>query len=234
MKTSVVVFPGSNCDQDVIRAISQTTGDAVQKVWHGESALPEQTDLVVLPGGFAYGDYLRCGAMAATSPVMKAVRSHAERGGLVMGICNGFQVLTETRLLPGALLQNNCLHFLCKPVKLRVERSDSAFTGHYKTGEVITIPIAHNEGRYTIDAQGLARLEGQGQVLLRYCNDAGDADNASNPNGAMNNIAGITNEAGNVLGLMPHPERYSDLLLGGDDGRRFWTSIQSWLEGGRG
>lgn len=232
MRSAVAVFPGSNCDTDVVKALRQTTGGPVIKVWHGDETLPD-VDLVVLPGGFSYGDALRCGAMASLSPLMGAIKEFAARGGLVMGICNGFQMLTETRLLPGALLQNDCLHFLCKPVTLRVERNDTAFTGHFAPGEVLTIPIAHNEGRYTMGEQELKALEARGGVLLRYCDKSGEATPKSNPNGAAANIAGVINEAGNVLGLMPHPERYSEALLGGTDGRRFWTSIESWLEGRR-
>lgn len=232
MKSAVVVFPGSNCDQDVVKAIEFVTGTPVIKVWHKDSQLPSHIDLVVLPGGFAYGDYLRCGAMAATSVIMKPVIDFAKRGGLVLGICNGFQVLTESQMLPGALLQNDCLHFICKPVKLRVERTDLPFTSGYKKGEVLTIPIAHNEGRYVCSSSTLKAIEDNGQVVFRYCSDAGEVVPEANPNGALNNIAGIVNERGNILGMMPHPERYSDALLGGTDGQRMWTSIQIWLEGG--
>ncbi len=232
MKTAVVVFPGSNCDQDVISAIEAVTGTEVVRAWHKAPQLPAGTDLVVLPGGFSYGDYLRCGAMAATSAAMKAVRAHADRGGLVLGICNGFQVLTETHMLPGALLQNDCLHFVCKAVTIRAERDDLAFTLNYRAGQVLTIPIAHNEGRFVCDAETLARIEDRGQVVFRYCDDQGNATPESNPNGALHNIAGIVNERGNVLGMMPHPERYSDALLGGTDGCAMWTSIGRWLEKG--
>lgn len=232
MKTAVVVFPGSNCDQDALKATAALPGCQSVSVWHKDSALPEGTDLVILPGGFSYGDYLRCGAMAATSAIMGAVRDFAAKGGLVLGICNGFQVLTEARMLPGALLANECMHFLCKPVTIRVERNDLPFTNRYGKGRVLTIPIAHNEGRYTIDAEGLKRLEGDGLVAFRYCDARGEATPESNPNGALGNIAGIVNEKGNVLGMMPHPERCSDALLGGTDGAGFWTSVKSWLEGG--
>ncbi|MDY3867763.1 MAG: phosphoribosylformylglycinamidine synthase subunit PurQ [Pyramidobacter sp.] len=232
MKTAVVVFPGSNCDQDAVKAVSTVTGTPVVTVWHQETSLPDGTDLVVLPGGFSYGDYLRCGAMAANSAIMSAVKAHAARGGLVIGICNGFQILTETHLLPGALLMNDCMHFLCKTVALRIERDDLPFTLDYAKGEVINIPIAHNEGRYYVSAEELKRLEGEGRVAFRYCESDGTVSPAANPNGALNNIAGVVNERGNVLGLMPHPERYSDALLGGTDGSRFWTSVKRWLEGG--
>ncbi|EEX48225.1 MULTISPECIES: phosphoribosylformylglycinamidine synthase subunit PurQ [Jonquetella] len=229
MRSAVAIFPGSNCDTDVIKALHQVTGGPVVTAWHGQSELPE-TDLVVLPGGFSYGDYLRCGAVAAHSPLMNSIKDFAARGGLVLGICNGFQMLTETRLLPGALLQNECIHFVCKPVTLRVERTDTPYTGHFSAGQVITIPIAHNEGRFTIAPDELKRLNERRGVVLRYCTAAGETTEESNPNGATENIAGIVNEAGNVFGLMPHPERFTDSLLGGDDGRRFWTSIESWLE----
>ena len=232
MKTAVVVFPGSNCDQDALKATSALPGFESVRVWHKDTALPDRTDLVILPGGFSYGDYLRCGAMAANSSIRQAVRDFAARGGLVLGICNGFQVLTESRMLPGALLANDCMHFLCKPVTIRVERNDLPFTLNYRKNEVLTIPIAHNEGRYYIDTEGLKRLEGEGLVAFRYCNAAGNVTPESNPNGALNNIAGIVNKNGNVLGMMPHPERYSDPLLGGSDGSRFWTSVKTWLEGG--
>lgn len=233
MKTAVVVFPGSNCDQDAVKAAGALPGCSAVTVWHKESALPAGVDLVILPGGFSYGDYLRGGAMAANSAIMGAVRDFAAKGGLVLGICNGFQILTECRLLPGALLQNDCGHFVCKPVTLRVERADLPFTNEYRKGEVVTIPIAHGEGRYYVDPEGLKELEGEGLVAFRYCDAAGNASAESNPNGALHNIAGIVNKRGNVLGLMPHPERYSDALLGGTDGARFWTSVKNWLEGGR-
>lgn len=232
MKTAVVVFPGSNCDQDALKAAGAVLDSVAVPAWHKDSSLPEGTDVVIIPGGFSYGDYLRCGAMSAHSSIMNAVKDFAAKGGPVIGICNGFQVLTESRLLPGALLANNCLHFICKPVQLRVERNDLPFTLQYAKHEVITIPIAHGEGRFFIDAEGLKRLEGEGQVAFRYCDAAGALTDEANPNGSLNNIAGIINEKGNVLGMMPHPERYSDPLLGGNDGARFWTSVKQWLEGG--
>ncbi len=232
MKTAVVVFPGSNCDRDAVKAAGALSGCDAVTVWHKDTSLPSGTDLVILPGGFSYGDYLRCGAMAANSAIVRAVKDFAARGGLVLGICNGFQVLTESRLLPGALLANDCQHFVCKPVTIRVERDDLPFTLDYEKGEVVTIPIAHNEGRYYIDPEGLKALETEGRVAFRYCDASGAATPESNPNGSLDNIAGIVNERGNVLGLMPHPERYSDPLLGGCDGARFWTSVKKWLEGG--
>lgn len=222
MKVAVVVFPGSNCDRDVVKAVKHVTGDVPELTWHCDRSLPEGTDLVVLPGGFSYGDYLRCGAMAHTAPIMTDVRRHADRGGLVMGICNGFQILTESRMLPGALLVNRDLDFICKVVQLKVERTDTAFTGDYSKGQVISIPIAHHEGRYHLPEEELKLLEERGQVVFRYSGE--------NPNGALNDIAGIVNEGGNVLGLMPHPERYSDGLLGGDHGAPVWTSLKKWIE----
>ena len=233
MKTAVVVFPGSNCDQDAVKAAGAVSGGSAVTVWHKDSVLPAGTDLVILPGGFSYGDYLRSGAMAANSAIMNAVIEFANKGGLVLGICNGFQILTESRLLPGALLQNDCQHFVCKPVTLRVERADLPFTLDYKKDEIVTIPIAHGEWRYYVDPEGLKVLEGEGRVAFRYCDACGNITAESNPNGALNNIAGIVNERGNVLGLMPHPERYSEDLLGGSDGAKFWTSVKKWLEGGR-
>ncbi|MCF4113449.1 MULTISPECIES: phosphoribosylformylglycinamidine synthase subunit PurQ [Dethiosulfovibrio] len=222
MNVAVVVFPGSNCDRDVVKAIKYATGDEAELVWHGETELPGETDLVVLPGGFSYGDYLRCGAMAHTAPIMADVKRHADRGGLVLGICNGFQVLTESKMLPGALLVNRDLAFICRPVEISVERDDTAFTSGYEKGQVITVPIAHYEGRYHLPEDELELLEKRGQVAFRY--------SGGNPNGALNDIAGIYNEGGNVLGMMPHPERYSDRAVGGDDGLPMWLSIKRWIE----
>lgn len=222
MKVAVVVFPGSNCDRDVVKAVKHVTGDVPKLVWHSDPTLPEGTDLVVLPGGFSYGDYLRCGAMAHTAPIMTDVRRHADRGGLVMGICNGFQILTEARMLPGALLVNRDLNFICRTVNLKVERTDTPFTEDYSLDQIIPIPIAHQEGRYHLPEEELKLLEKKGQVVFRYAGE--------NPNGALNDIAGIVNEKANVLGMMPHPERYSDTLLGGDLGAPVWTSLKKWIE----
>jgi phosphoribosylformylglycinamidine synthase len=231
MNAAVVVFPGSNCDRDVIHALEKVSLIPTRAVWHKESSLPENTDLVVLPGGFSYGDYLRCGAMAARSPIIDAVRGHAERGGLVLGICNGFQVLTETGLLPGALLANSSLEFICRRCLLRVERNDTPFTNCFKKGEIVQFPIAHHEGLYFLPEKELSELEANGQVVFRYAALDGSAGADQSPNGALNGIAGIVNRHGNVLGLMPHPERASESLLGGADGLGMWTSIKSWLEG---
>jgi len=217
MKSAVIVFPASNCDRDAQTALKQLTGKDPHMVWHQDSALPD-VDLVVLPGGFSYGDYLRCGAMASQSAVMKAVKAHAEKGGAVVGICNGFQVLTETQMLPGALMRNADLKFVCRPVKLTVEETQSAFTRKYSKGQEISIPVAHGEGNYFADDETLNRLEGENRVAFRYAE--GD-----NPNGSARNIAGILNEKRNVLGLMPHPERVVDPLLGGEDGKALFQSL---------
>jgi phosphoribosylformylglycinamidine synthase len=215
MKSAVIVFPASNCDRDAATALKDMTGNAPAMVWHQDNELPE-VDLVVLPGGFAYGDYLRCGAMAAQSQVMKAVKAHAEKGGAVLGICNGFQVLTESGLLPGALMRNAGLKFVCKPVTLSVEETQSAFTRKYEKGQSVTFPVAHGEGNYYADGDTLDRLEGEGRVMFRY---------QDNPNGSARDIAGILNQKRNVLGLMPHPERMVDPTTGGSDGRALFQSL---------
>ncbi|GLI97624.1 phosphoribosylformylglycinamidine synthase subunit PurQ [Sphingobium sp. BS19] len=220
MKSAVIVFPGSNCDRDLAVAFEQITGTAPAMVWHGDSALPEGIDLIGVPGGFSYGDYLRSGAMAARSPVMQAVAQAAERGTFVFGVCNGFQVLTETGLLPGALMRNAGIHFVCRDVKLTVDNTQSAFTAKYEAGETITIPVAHHDGNYFADDATLDRLEGEGRVAFRY---------AENVNGSARNIAGILNDAGNVLGMMPHPERMIEPAHGGTDGRRLFEGLVEGL-----
>ncbi len=220
MKVGVVVFPGSNCDHDVHHAFSEVLGTEAELLWHGDETI-RQCDLVVLPGGFAYGDYLRAGALAALSPVMAAVRRHAREGGLVLGICNGFQVLLEAGLLPGAMRRNRGLRFLCQDVYLRVERTDLPFTSRLRVGEVLRLPIAHAEGNYEDAPERLDGLEERRQVVFRYCRPDGSLhpfEEETNPNGAARAIAGITNERGNVLGLMPHPERAVEALLGNTDG----------------
>lgn len=228
MKAAVIVFPGSNCDRDVAVALERVTGFSAKMVWHAETDLAG-FDLIVVPGGFAYGDYLRCGAMAAHSPVMREVVARAEAGVAVLGICNGFQVLTEAGLLPGALMRNAALRFVCKDVFLKVETSDSPFTRIYRRGEVIRIPIAHNEGNYFADEETLERLFEEDRVAFRYCSTAGQPDVVANPNGSQRNIAGILNERRNVLGLMPHPERLAEPALGGTDGRGLFESLVAAL-----
>ena len=223
MKSSVIVFPGSNCDRDALTVL-QMTGCAPQKVWHADSELPE-CDLVVVPGGFSYGDYLRSGAMAARSPIMKEVIAHANSGKLVIGICNGFQILTESGLLEGTLMRNQNLKFICKDVYLRVENNQTSFSRKYTAGQVINVPIAHHDGNFFADSNTLKSLEDNAQIAFRYCDAKGNINEASNPNGSLSNIAGIYNKAKNVLGMMPHPERHSELLLGGTDGRAIFESL---------
>ncbi len=224
MKFSVLRFPGSNCDQDCVHALNAIPGASAEYVWHKDTSLAG-FDAVVVPGGFSYGDYLRCGAIARFSPIMKAVGEFAAGGGPVIGICNGFQILCECGLLPGALVRNRDLHFVCEHVSLRVERDDSQFTRAAAAGQILNIPIAHGEGCYFADEATLDRLRANGQVLLRYCDPSGQASDASNPNGSRDNIAGIRNEAGNVFGLMPHPERACDPLLGSTDGLAIFQGI---------
>ena len=220
VKFGVIVFPGSNCDRDVAYVTQSLLQQPTRMVWHEESDVSD-LDVIIVPGGFSYGDYLRCGAIARFSPAMQATIKHAEQGKLVLGICNGFQVLTEAGLLPGALVRNRDLHFICDRVPLRVERTDLPWTQHYQKGAVITLPIAHGEGNYYADAETLADLEANGQIVFRYTTDAP----SSNPNGSLNNIAGICNRQGNVLGMMPHPERASDPMLGGTDGMQLFEGI---------
>ncbi len=224
MQSAVIVFPGSNCDRDVF-TIMEAQALNPRTVWHDDASLPEGLDLVVLPGGFSYGDYLRCGAMAARSPIMQDVIRFAERGGHVLGICNGFQILCESGLLPGTLMRNNHLKFHCKETMLRVETNDSAFTSKYARGELINLPVAHAEGNYFADAETLKALNDNHQIAFRYADASGAVNAATNPNGACENIAGITNKGKNVLGLMPHPERHSDPALGGVDGARMFQSL---------
>jgi phosphoribosylformylglycinamidine synthase len=226
MRWAVLQFPGSNCDQDVVHVLKNVFGQEVDLVWHKETALGG-ADAVVLPGGFSYGDYLRCGAIARFSPVMPAVKEAAAQGKIVLGICNGFQILCEAGLLPGVLIRNASLHFRCETRAVRVENAASRFTSEYRAGQVLQIPIAHGEGNYVADDVTLQSLFAHGQVLFAYCDAQGRVTPEANPNGAARNIAGIMNRAGNVLGLMPHPERASELILGSDDGRGVFESILS-------
>jgi phosphoribosylformylglycinamidine synthase len=223
LRASVIVFPGSNCDRDVKTALEAITGFPVKMVWHGDASVPS-SDLIVLPGGFSYGDYLRCGAMAAHSPIMRDVIAKAKAGTPVLGICNGFQILCESGLLPGVLMRNRSLHFICRDVHLNVENDSSFFTNCYRKGEVIRVPIAHAEGNYFADDETLDRLEGEGQVVFRYSDAEGNVSPETSPNGAQRNIAGITDSTGRVLGMMPHPERLYEKALGGTDGRRVFES----------
>ena len=225
MKSAVVVFPGINRERDMARALKLASGNETQMVWHADTVLPAGIDLVVVPGGFSYGDYLRCGAIAARAPVMDAVRAHAVRGGLVMGVCNGFQILCEAGLLPGVLMRNARLKFICKDVHLRIERSDTPFTRGYNAGQVIRVPVAHGEGNYEADEETVERLEGEGRVLYRYCAPDGSLDDASNINGATHAIAGIVNDRGNVLGMMPHPENHVEAIMGCTDGRGLFAGL---------
>jgi phosphoribosylformylglycinamidine synthase len=225
MKSAVIVFPGSNREGDVARALKLTSGEDPALVWHGDTELPAGTDLVVLPGGFSYGDYLRCGAIAAHASIMEAVRAHARKGGLVLGICNGFQILCEAGLLPGVLLRNAQLKFLCKEVCLKVERSDTPFTRGYNAGQVIRIPVAHGEGSYFANPHTIQRLESEGRVLFRYTSPEGKPDPFWNVNGSTNAIAGVLSEKLNVLGMMPHPENHVEAMLGSTDGRGLFAGL---------
>ena len=222
MRAAVVTFPGSNCDRDLAVALEEVSGTPTIRVWHGDAELPERLDFIGLPGGFSYGDYLRCGSMAARSPIMRAVVAAAERGVPVLGVCNGFQVLTESGLLPGALMRNAQLTFTCRTAPLTVENSQTMFTSGYEAGETIHLPVAHHDGNYFADAETLDRLQGEGRVAFRY---------ADAVNGSQRSIAGVLNEAGNVLGMMPHPERAIELAHGGSDGRRLFEAALRELAG---
>lgn len=224
MHAAVIVFPGSNRESDVVRALRRS-GAQVSLVWHADHALPAGTDLAVLPGGFSYGDYLRCGAIAGRAAAMDAVRAHAARGGLVLGICNGFQILCESGLLPGVLMRNIDRRFICHRQTLRVERTDTRFTSAYRQGQVIDVCVAHGEGNYFADPETLARIEGEGRVAFRYCDATGAITVEANRNGSLNAIAGVLSETGNVLGMMPHPENFVEDLIGGTDGRGLFDSL---------
>jgi len=228
VKFGVIVFPGSNCDHDAYHVISKHVGQPVDFIWHRDTDLSTY-DAVIIPGGFSYGDYLRAGALASFSPVMASVKEFAARGGLVLGICNGFQILCEAGLLPGALIRNRDLHFICRHVHVRAETSDTPFTSEVKEGEVLHLPVAHAEGNYVCDDATLAELEREGRVVFRYCDERGEVSEASNPNGSRSSIAGICSRARNVLGLMPHPERACEDLLGSSDGRDIFRSLAATL-----
>jgi len=222
LRAAVITFPGSNCDRDMADALEKISGEAPLRVWHGDADLPERLDFIALPGGFSYGDYLRCGAIASRSPVMRAVVQAAERGVPVLGVCNGFQVLTESGLLPGALLRNSGIRFVCREVELTVENSQSLFTAGFEAGQTIRLPVAHHDGNFFADNETLDRLEGEGRVALRYAEEV---------NGSARSIAGVLNEAGNVLGMMPHPERAIEAAHGGSDGRAVFESAIKGLVG---
>ena len=230
MKSAVLVFPGINRERDMARTLRLVSGQAPSMVWHAEHELPAGTDLVVVPGGFSYGDYLRCGAIAARSPIMDAVRAFAAKGGLVLGVCNGFQILCESGLLPGVLMRNENLRFICRDVFLKVERSDTPFTRGYNAGQVIRVPVAHGEGNYAADEETIRRLEGDGRVLYRYCSASGEVGDTHNINGAAQSIAGIVSEKGNVLGMMPHPENHVEDIMGCTDGRGLFAGLVAHLE----
>lgn len=230
MKSCVIVFPGSNCDRDIARALEAASGQTPAMVWHGESEVPG-CDLIVLPGGFSYGDYLRAGAMAAHSPIMRAVVQNARAGVPVLGVCNGFQMLTETGLLPGALMRNGSLRFICRDVHLRVERADTLFIRGYSAAQVVRFPIAHHDGNYFADDDTLDRLEGEGRVVFRYCDARGQVTAEANPNGSQRNIAGVASADGRILGMMPHPERLADQALGGTDGVALFRGLADALHG---
>ena len=233
MKFGIVVFPGSNCEHDVYHVAKHLLGHEASFIWHKDTSFAG-VDCVVLPGGFAHGDYLRCGAMARFSPIMGAVKQFAERGGMVFGICNGFQVLTEAGLLPGALVRNAGLQYICRDVRLRAERQDTPFTCRIKPGTVLTIPIGHGEGCYFAPDHVIQELEKKRQVVFRYCDTAGEVTAEANPNGSLHAIAGVCNEKGNVLGMMPHPDRCAEEVLGNTDGRRMFDSIvHAWTQARR-
>ena len=224
----VIVFPGSNCEQDTVHVISESVGSPVREIWHKETSL-EGVDTVILPGGISYGDYLRCGSIARFSPIMKSVIEFAEKGGVVLGICNGFQILLESGLLPGALIRNSSLKFICKDIYVRTERDGIPAMNGINPGSVLNIPIAHHDGNYFCDSKTLDSLEANNQIVLRYCNSDGETDSESNPNGSVSNIAGICNKKGNVFGLMPHPERCSETVLGNEDGRKIFDALAGMI-----
>ncbi len=230
MKFGIIVFPGSNCDHDCYHAVTEVLGQEAQFLWHKDTRL-DGFDCIILPGGFSYGDYLRSGAMASCSPIMDAVKTFAERGGYVIGICNGFQILQEAGLLPGVLMRNETLKFICRDVFVRVENTTSPFTAACTPGQVLRIPIAHMDGNFYADSKDMARLAKKGQVLFRYCSAEGEVADETNPNGSMEAVAGVLNEGGNVCGMMPHPERCSEGILGNRDGIKIFESIVKTVTG---
>lgn len=232
MKFSVIVFPGSNCDHDAFNVAGSVLGEEVEYIWHKDTLLPNDTDAIIIPGGFSYGDYLRCGAIARFSPIMEDVIKFAQKGFPIIGICNGFQILTEIGLLEGSLLRNKKLKFVCRDTNLRVETNDSPFANCLEKGEILTIPVAHGDGNYFIDSENLKKLEDSDQIAFRYCDENGNITEEANPNGSVSNIAGITNKEKNVLGMMPHPERYSEKILGTDDGLKIFNSILNFSNSG--
>ncbi len=227
MKFGIVVFPGSNCDHDAYHAVTANAGADAEWLWHKDTKIPKNTDCVVLPGGFSYGDYLRAGAIARFSPIMNEVIKFGNSGGYIIGICNGFQILTEAGLLPGALLRNRSLNFICKDVYLKTMNNSSVFTSHLEDGEIMRIPVAHGEGNYFADADIIKKLEDGGRIAFKYCSESGSLTDEANANGSLHNIAGIYSENRNILGMMPHPERYSDDILSCSDGLKIFKSILS-------
>ncbi len=230
MKFGIVVFPGSNCDHDAYYAASANAGCSSQYLWHKDTSIPDGIDCIILPGGFSYGDYLRCGAISRFSPIMQEVIRFADNGGYVIGICNGFQILTESGLLPGALLRNTSLNFICRDIYLKTMNCRTAFSSQIPAGKALRIPIAHNEGNYIADSNVIEELEAENRVLFKYCDPEGNITEQSNPNGTTNNIAGILNKKHNVLGMMPHPERYSDEELGCNDGIHIFNSLKEYFK----
>jgi len=225
MQTAVITFPGSNCDRDMYVALKAAFSKEPLRIWHADTNLPKNIDLIAIPGGFSYGDYLRSGAIAARSPIMQEVIKAANNGAYVLGVCNGFQVLTESGLLPGTLLRNKNLKFMCKTVALKVANNDAAYTKSYKAGAILNIPIAHHDGNYFASADELKEIEDNGRVAFRYCDKQGNTNNDSNPNGSVHNIAGIFSKNKRVLGMMPHPERAVDVLTGGLDGKKLFEGL---------
>lgn len=229
----MIVFPGSNCDADCYHVVKDVIGEEVDYVWHQDQKFSKEYDCIILPGGFSYGDYLRTGSIARFSPIMEEVINYANQGGLVLGICNGFQILTEAGLLPGSLVRNKDLRFVCKDIYLKVENNQTPFTVDYNQGQVIKVPVAHGEGSYACDEDTLKKLQENNQIVFRYSNADGEVGPESNFNGSLDNIAGIINEKGNVLGMMPHPERCAESILGNDLGKLVFTSVVKWLKGGK-